>query len=115
MVLFFCSRKYRLKISYTSNAATPQFAVFSEVYYKQGWKAFLDGQETTYSRVNYALRGMEVPAGKHAITCKFEPAAYYTGIRLSLSSYIIMLLLLTGGIVLNFRMNKVNDEKIKSV
>lgn len=102
-------------ISYASNSATPQFAVFSEVYYKQGWKAFVDGQETPYVRADYALRGMMVPAGKHTIAFKFEPNAYYAGTKLSVTSYIIMLLLLTGGIVLNFRMNKMNDEKAKSV
>lgn len=103
------------EISYNSNTASPQFAVFSEVYYNQGWKAFVDGQEVPYARVNYALRGMPVPAGKHTILFRFEPAAYYIGMKLSISSYLVMLLLLTGGIILNFRMNKVNEEKSKSV
>ena len=103
------------EISYTAVTANPQFAVFSEVYYRQGWKAFVDGQEVPYSRVNYALRGMMVPAGKHTILFRFEPNAYYTGMKLSIGSYIVMLLLLTGGIFLNLRMNKVNDEKSKSV
>lgn len=103
------------EISYSSITNAPQFAVFSEVYYKQGWNAFIDGQPAPYCRVNYALRGMTVPAGKHTITFKFEPASYYTGIKLSISSYIVMLLLLIGGIAVNIRMNKMNKEKTKSV
>lgn len=88
-------------ISYTYNAATPQFAVFSEIYYKNGWKAFIDGQPAPYARVNYVLRGMLVPAGKHTIEFRFEPASYYTGIKLAAGSYFIMLALLLGGIIIN--------------
>ncbi len=103
------------EISYSSTAAAQQFAVFSEVYYEQGWNAFIDGQPAPYCRVNYALRGMAVPAGKHTITFKFEPSSYYTGIKLSISSYIVMLLLLAGGVAVNMRMNKMNSKKTKSV
>lgn len=90
-------------IAYTSKAATPQFAVFSEVYYRQGWKAYVDGKEAPYCRVNYALRGMSVSAGEHTITFIFAPVAYYAGVKLSLVSYIIMLILLAGSLVLYFR------------
>jgi uncharacterized membrane protein YfhO len=103
------------EISYSTAAATQQFAVFSEVYYEQGWNAFIDGEPAPYCRVDYALRGMLVPAGKHTITFRFEPSSYYTGIKLAISSYIVMLLLLTGGVVMNVRMNKMNGEKPKSV
>ncbi|PSL20875.1 YfhO family protein [Chitinophaga ginsengisoli] len=103
------------EISYNTTASTPQFAVFSEVYYEQGWNAFIDGEPAPYCRVDYALRGMQVPAGKHTITFRFEPASYYTGIKLAISGYLVMLLLLTGGVVLNMRMNKMNDGKPKSV
>ncbi|SFD90176.1 membrane protein YfhO [Chitinophaga sp. CF118] len=93
-------------ISYKSTASATQFAVFSEVYYKDGWKAFIDDQRVPYSRVNYALRGMIVPAGTHTITFKFEPAVYYSGIKISLFSYFIMLGLLIGGFVVNWRSYK---------
>jgi len=93
-------------ISYTSSAAAPQFAVFSEVYYEKGWKAFIDDQPAPYCRVNYALRGMMVPAGKHTIIFKFEPAVYYSGIKISLFSYFIMMALLIGGFIMNWRSKK---------
>jgi len=88
-------------ISYTYNAARPQFAVFSEIYYEKGWKAFIDGQPAPYARVNYVLRGMLVPAGKHTIEFRFEPASFYTGIKLQAGSYLIMMALLIGGIIIN--------------
>ncbi|UPK66816.1 YfhO family protein [Chitinophaga filiformis] len=103
------------EISYRSAAGAQQFAVFSEVYYEQGWHAFIDDKPAPYYRVNYALRGMMIPAGKHTITFRFEPTSYYTGIKLAMSSYLIMLLLLTGGVVTNVRMNKMNNEKPKRV
>lgn len=93
-------------ISYEYQAASPQFAVFSEIYYEKGWKAFIDNKRVPYARVNYALRGMLVPAGKHTVEFRFEPASYYTGNTLSLISYFIMLVLLAGGITIRVRRPK---------
>ena len=60
------------EIHYDFNAATPQYAVFSEMYYKAGWKAFIDGKEQPICKTDYALRGLSVPAGKHKVDFKFE-------------------------------------------
>ncbi|ASZ12191.1 YfhO family protein [Chitinophaga pendula] len=93
-------------ISYTASSTKPQFAVFSEIYYKAGWHAYIDGKEVPYARVNYALRGLMVPAGKHEIAFRFEPASYYKGIKISLFSYIATLLLIAAGIGMAFRRKK---------
>lgn len=85
------------KIDYTFQAATNQLAVFSEVYYPNGWKAFIDGKETPIVKVNYLLRALPVPAGKHAIEFRFEPASFVLGDRISLIVGIISILLLIGG------------------
>lgn len=84
-------------ISYTFNASTNQFAVFSEIYYPAGWKAFIDGKEAPIAKVNYVLRGLAIPAGQHAIEFRFEPAAYILGDRISLVAGIISILLLLAG------------------
>jgi len=85
-------------IVYTSNAASPQFAVFSEIYYPHGWEAYIDGQKTDYVRVDYVLRGMPVPAGKHTIEFRFAPKSYYTGNAISLWVNILLCVLLLAGI-----------------
>lgn len=86
------------KIIYEFNAATNQFAVFSEIYYPAGWKAYIDNKETPIVRVNYALRGLPVPAGKHTIEFRFEPQDYKTGNVISLIAGIISFSLLFAGI-----------------
>ena len=82
-------------IVYASSAKTNQFAVLSEIYYDKGWNAFIDGKKTDYLRVDYALRGIPLPAGNHTIEFKFEPQSYKTGNTLaliaSLAAYILLL------------------------
>ncbi len=68
------------------------------MYYKNGWKATIDGKEATILKVNYALRGLSIPAGKHTIEFKFEPQVVKTGSTIALISSIGMVLLLGGGI-----------------
>lgn len=85
-------------IKYESNAATAQFAVFSEIYYNRGWDAFVDGKKTAYAKVNYVLRGIALPAGKHSIEFKFEPKAYYTGNTISFWCAILVYLILAAGV-----------------
>ncbi|WP_438965180.1 YfhO family protein [Flavobacterium sp.] len=87
-------------LKYKSNNSNKGLAVFSEMYYEKGWNATIDGKETPIYRVNYALRGLEVPAGNHSIEFKFEPQVVKTGSTIVLFSSIGMLLLLIGGIYL---------------
>ncbi len=82
---------------YKSNSTSPQFAVFSEIYYDKGWNVYVDGKKSDYLRANYVLRGMKVPAGIHSIEWKFEPTVYATGEKISLASS-ALLILLVGGI-----------------
>lgn len=101
------------KLSYQSDAGTEQFAVFSEIWYgpDKGWKAYIDGKEADFIRVNYALRGLKVPAGTHEIVFEFKPRSYYLGENISfLSSGILLVLLL---IALLSEIRKLNNIKIK--
>lgn len=85
-------------LKYTSNNTNDGFAVFSEIYYKDGWKATIDGKEASIYRVNYTLRGLEIPKGKHTIEFKFEPEVVKTGSTIALFSSIGMILLIIGGV-----------------
>ena len=85
-------------IEYTSNNSNDGFAVFSEMYYKDGWNAYIDGKKLDYLKVDFALRGLNIPKGKHTIAFKFEPQVVKTGSTITLISSIGMLLLLIGGV-----------------
>jgi len=88
------------ELKYISNNPNDGYAVFSEMYYKNGWNAYIDGKLTEHDRVNYAIRGLRIPAGKHNIEFKFEPQVVKTGSTIALISFILMLLLIGGGVYL---------------
>ena len=89
--------KYNVnELTYQSNSTKEQFAVFSEIYYKEGWNAYVDGKLTPHYQVNYVLRGMIVPAGKHKIEFKFEPTIIKKGNSVTLTSYALLILLPLG-------------------
>ena len=85
-------------LKYTSENSGIGLAVFSEIYYEKGWNAYIDGKKTDHFLVDYVLRAMEVPEGKHTIEFKFEPQVIQTGGIITLISSAGMLFLLIGGI-----------------
>ncbi|MDR1865002.1 MAG: YfhO family protein [Bacteroidales bacterium] len=86
-------------LTYEYNSPTPQLAVFSEIYYGKGWKAYIDGELAPHVRANYVLRAMEIPAGTHRIEFKFESQLYTTGENISLAGSVGIVLLLVGGAI----------------
>jgi len=64
-------------INYQSSSKTSQLAVFSEIYYDRGWKAYVDDKEQPIIKADYALRALALPAGNHNIRFEFKPASYY--------------------------------------
>ncbi|MEH6536062.1 MAG: YfhO family protein [Psychroserpens sp.] len=94
------------QLKYTSTNLSDGFAVFSEMYYANGWIATIDGQEVPIQRVNYALRGLDISAGEHDIEFKFEPQVVQTGSMISLGSSILFGLLLFGGLWFGYRKEK---------
>jgi hypothetical protein len=95
-------------LKYTSEAKSDQFAVFSEIYYKKGWNAYLDNnpEPVPHVRADFVLRAMKVPAGKHTIEFKFEPSSYYTGEKIAMAGSILLFLFVAGGIYLDIRKKK---------
>ena len=73
---------------YESSTIQPHLAVFSEVYYKT-WRAYINGVEAPLVRVNYILRGLEIPAGNHTIELKCIDELYHQGAKISLIASII--------------------------
>ncbi|RYY67585.1 MAG: hypothetical protein EOO12_00545, partial [Chitinophagaceae bacterium] len=90
-------------ITYNSNSPAAQFAVFSEIYYSAGWKAFVDGKETPIVKVDYALRGLPIAAGAHKIEFRFEPQGFIRGHQITTICQVLLIVLLLAGIFLEWR------------
>ena len=88
------------KLIYEVDAISDQFAVFSEAYYNKGWNAMIvnsgdksiDSKPLSHQRVNYLLRGMEVPPGKYELHFWFDPPVLMTGSIISIFSSVILFL-----------------------
>ncbi len=99
------------RLKYAVNAANPGLIVFSDIYYERGWNAYLNGQKTDHIRVNYILRGLEVPAGNHTVEFKFEPKEFAIGNTVSLISSILILLFVAGAVFINIKAKNNDDDK----
>ena len=76
-------------LTYKYNALSDQLIVFSEIYYPSGWEVFVDGEKSNFFDVNYLLRGMLIPKGKHKIDFYFSPKIVNTGINIRIITIII--------------------------
>lgn len=86
---------YPDRLEYQSTAAHPSLALFSEVYYKKGWKAFIDGQPAPIARADWLLRALIVPAGDHRIEFVFDPdTVQRAGVITTIFSGLLLLLIL---------------------
>jgi hypothetical protein len=97
------------EIVYSSNNKANGFAVFSEVYYGRGWNAYIDDQLADHIRVNYLLRGMEIPSGTHRIVFRFEPKDYSVSNSVGYASSGLLILFALGLIANEFRNRKEED------
>jgi hypothetical protein len=84
------------RLRYSSSSSTPSIAIFSEIYYPAGWKAYIDGVETPIMRADYALRSIVLPEGEHNIEMVFSPDSFKIGANISRASSILLYLLLIG-------------------
>jgi len=102
------------EISYQFNAASNQFAVFSEIYYPHGWEAYIDGKKTAYCKTNYALRGLAIPAGKHTIEFKFDPVSVSKGEQISRYTNIFSVLFVLFCFFMVWKNRKKTTESLKA-
>lgn len=91
------------ELVYTYKAENESLAVFSELYYPKGWKVTMDGKEAEHFRANYVLRAMELPAGSHEVRFSFEPDVVSFGGKISLASFILLSLIILGGVGYTFK------------
>ncbi len=114
------------ELRYAFNTDTDNAAIFSEIYYPKGWKAWIEpfgaygevrdgkyhptaeGREIELFRADWMLRGAIVPAGEGQLIMRFEPESYQLGKNISRASSIALILLLIGsaaGMVFTSRRN----------
>ncbi len=84
------------EVKYSSESTSDQLAVISEIWYGPdlGWKATIDGKDTDIIRINYTLRGIKIPSGKHEIVFSFKPKSYFLGETLSAICSLLMFIFL---------------------
>jgi hypothetical protein len=86
------------KIEYIASCEGDQFAVFSEIYYPNGWKAFVDGEEVNVIKTNYLLRGLELKTGKHKIEFIFNLPKYEQSNNFARFGSVLLFMLVSFGI-----------------
>lgn len=94
------------KLKYTATVKGDQLAVFSEIYYPIGWKAFVDRKEVPILKVNYLLRGLELKDGTHQIEFAYDLPKYKMYGTISLIGSILMFGLFGFAIYISWRKRK---------
>lgn len=113
------------ELRYTFKTSSERKAVFSEIYYPEGWKAWIEpageygsvrnghykpteeGKAIEIFRADWMLRGAIIPEGEGVLIMRFEPESYQVGENISRASSIILIMLLllsiAGTAVINKR------------
>jgi len=76
-------------LTYNYESISEQLIVFSEIYYPAGWEVYVDGDKSNFFDINYLLRGMVIPKGKHTVEFYFLPKIVKTGINIRIITIII--------------------------
>jgi hypothetical protein len=99
------------RLVYQTVSGREQLAVFSEIWYgpDRGWDAYIDGEKVDHIRVNYALRGLLIPAGQHEVVFEFLPRTVRIGEPISLVSSLLVFGLI--GLILFKESNKRKKSK----
>ena len=100
-------------LTYKAINAYAGVAIFSEMYYANGWNAYIDGMLQDHFKVNYVLRALRIPEGEHTIEFKFEPQVVKTGSKITLTSSILLGLVVLGGVGFTFWKSRREEEKLQ--
>lgn len=93
-------------LEYSFSSEREQLAVFSEVFYYKGWKAYIDDKEAPFFRADYLLRAMNLKPGNYKITFRFEPSSYIIGKNIAIISSILLTLAFCGIIFASLKNKK---------
>lgn len=96
------------RLTYKASTARGGVAVFSEIYFPWGWNAEIDGRPAEIGRVNYVLRALRVPAGRHDITFTFDPQSLRVTNALSATAVVLIYVLCAVAIAVPLWMRRRN-------
>ena len=102
-------------LTYSVDTQKGGLAVFSEVWFPWGWHATIDGKEAALGRVNYVLRALSVPPGKHTVVMTFDPESIHVTSSVAYASvtliYMLCALSLFSCAIGGFGPSSKKDEK----
>ncbi|SOE23993.1 hypothetical protein SAMN06298216_4362 [Spirosomataceae bacterium TFI 002] len=95
-------------LTYETRNSNTGFLVFSEIFYRGNvdWVSYIDDQKVDHLRVDYLLRGIEVPAGSHKIKFEFRPVSIEKGKYIDLTGSLLFVALLLGAIFFEIKNRK---------
>ena len=94
------------ELHFRYNTSADRLTVFSEVYYPDGWHAWLadTGEDVPVLRADWILRAAVLPAGGHELVMRFDPRSVSVSAAVSrassISIIVLLLLAAAGSIVL---------------
>jgi len=94
------------RILVSTKTAGNNLLILSEIFYPAGWKAYVDNDPVKIERVNFALRGVYVPAGKHTVEFVFKPQSFKRGLWASILSFTVLLAGVVVGTVQKRKKNR---------
>ncbi len=94
------------RLLYRSDSPSECAVIFSEIYFADGWKMYVDGVESPYFRADYILRGAVIPAGRHEIEWRFRAPGWNICEAVTLICSLLIIFALAITVIYNVR-----DEK----
>ncbi len=82
------------ELRYHYSASAARTAIFSEIYYPDGWTATVDGAPLDLFRADWIFRAANLPAGEHDIVMRYEPNVYIVAEKASRASSLTLFILL---------------------
>ena len=96
------------RLVYETDNSGDAVAVFSEIYYPDGWQVSIDGQPAPLGRADYILRALHIPAGKHTVEMRFDPQSLHVTEGIA---YTALALMVIGVIAIVWRMQRQTKQK----
>lgn len=87
------------RLVYETDNTADGIAVFSEIYYPDGWQVTIDGKPATPARADYVLRALYVPAGKHTIEMRFDPKSLHVTEGIAYGALALLVLAVIAGVL----------------